>query len=256
MRYCIIIFLFIASCTTINTDNSTPQDDSMSQGIPDSHNSRNSVDWNGTYTGIIPCVDCPGRYMMIMLKADQTFTIMIKKLGKSDSAYTASGNFDWNEEGSHISLSTKTPDEEMLTFKVGENSLMIPENSSHKLVKNSQKLTNRYWKLIEVRGQEIITPEDQPKEPHFILLEQDSVIVGNSGCNSFRGMYELSDNNRLRFSNIASTRMACMDVSYENDFLQSLENSDNYTMNSKGDTLSLNRARMAPLARFVASIPK
>ena len=74
--------------------------------------------------------------------------------------------------------------------------------------------------------------------------------MGNSGCNQFSGDYELSDGNRIRFSRVISTKIACMDMTLEHRFLEVLANTDNYSL--KNDTLSLNRERMAPLARFVA----
>ena len=43
--------------------------------------------------------------------------------------------------------------------------------------------------------------------------------------------------------------MACPDMTVEQDFLEMLETVDSYAIGSDG-TLSLNRARMAPLARF------
>jgi heat shock protein HslJ len=54
--------------------------------------------------------------------------------------------------------------------------------------------------------------------------------------------------NRIKFSKMAATMMACPDMEVEREFLQVLETADNY--NLIGDTLVLNRARMAPLARF------
>ena len=44
--------------------------------------------------------------------------------------------------------------------------------------------------------------------------------------------------------------MACPDMSMENQFIEVLGRADNYSI--LGDKLSLNKARMAPLARFEA----
>lgn len=46
------------------------------------------------------------------------------------------------------------------------------------------------------------------------------------------------------------TRMACIKPTVEEAFIKVLETADNYTV--KNDTLQLNKARMAPLAKFVA----
>jgi heat shock protein HslJ len=67
------------------------------------------------------------------------------------------------------------------------------------------------------------------------------------------GSYELSEGSRISFSQFASTMMACPDADFEPEFLKVFGDADNFSL--KGDTLSLNKARMAPLARFVAAFP-
>jgi heat shock protein HslJ len=63
------------------------------------------------------------------------------------------------------------------------------------------------------------------------------------------GHYELKEGNRIRFYNVITTKMACLNsMDLENRFLQVINIADNYNLN--GNTLTLNKARMAPLARF------
>ncbi len=47
---------------------------------------------------------------------------------------------------------------------------------------------------------------------------------------------------------MASTLMACPDMELEREFMKVLYTADNY--NFDGKTIVLNKARMAPLARF------
>jgi heat shock protein HslJ len=197
---------------------------------------------------------------MVMITIDNNliYEMTVKNLGKSEPANVSSGTFEWTENGSQITLSE--PAEDIVGFKVGEE-LLIPKADDGVLMdqilrKNGPFITNRYWRLIELRGNEIPEVKRPSKEPHFILMEQDSLVAGNGGCNSFRGSYTLENSNRIRFSKMASTMMACQDVDYESTYLNVFEMTDNYSLNSQGDTLSLNKARMAPLARFVASTPK
>ena len=109
-------------------------------------------------------------------------------------------------------------------------------------------ITEKYWKLIELRGQAISSTHKRLREEHFILKTHNTKVIGNGGCNSFTGNYELLSGNRIRFSNLASTMMACVNSSYEQEFLRMFESVDSYTL--KGDTLSLSKARMAPSAKF------
>jgi len=53
---------------------------------------------------------------------------------------------------------------------------------------------------------------------------------------------------------IISTKMACPAMEVETQFLQALAAADNYSR--LGDTLSLNKAGSAPLAKFVKVNPK
>lgn len=112
-------------------------------------------------------------------------------------------------------------------------------------------LTERYWKLIELYGNKVVMNPKAHKEPHFILKDEDNRVTGNSGCNHFFGTYELKPGNRIRFSQIGVTRMACTEsMDTEQSLLKVFKMTDHYAIN--GDTLVLSKTRMAPLARFVA----
>jgi heat shock protein HslJ len=88
------------------------------------------------------------------------------------------------------------------------------------------------------------------REVHIILKKQDNRIQGFTGCNNLMGSYELREGNLISFKGLASTKMACPDMSIENQLNEVLGRVDNYSI--LGDNLSLNKARMAPLARFEA----
>ena len=76
-------------------------------------------------------------------------------------------------------------------------------------------------------------------------------VIGSGGCNNFTGTYQLEPGNRIRFSQMVSTAKMCFtNMEVEQKLNQVLGMTDSYFVN--GDTLILNRARMAPLARFEA----
>jgi heat shock protein HslJ len=124
--------------------------------------------------------------------------------------------------------------------------------SSQNTKENGNKdLVEKYWKLDQIMGTEISDLETKlPKEAYITLKAGENRIVGNLGCNGFSGVYELGEGNRIRFSQVVSTQMMCMDMTVEDKLKQVLTTADSYYV--KNDTLILNRARMAPLARFVA----
>jgi heat shock protein HslJ len=116
--------------------------------------------------------------------------------------------------------------------------------------KLSIELQETYWRLIEINGQPATNPSGKQKEPHIILKKEQNRLQGAGTCNTLMGSYELEEGNRLRFSEVASTRMTCGDMSVEDQLKMVLEATDNYVINGK--YLMLHKARMTPLAMFEA----
>lgn len=219
----------------------------------DEHSSKNSMDWEGTYTGTIPCADCSGIVTKINIHKDLTYTKKEKYLGKSNEYITSEGNFSWDDIGSNITIDNTT-------YMVGENTL-IQLNKQKENIKGALAtqyvlskvvtdtlLTDIKWELFELRGQ--LTEKENQNIPHFTINTSKDVLVGNAGCNNFHGNYNIKTGNRVTFSKIAATQKLCFNAPYEGALLGVLESIDNYTI--KNDTLFLNKARMAPLAKFVA----
>ncbi len=114
-------------------------------------------------------------------------------------------------------------------------------------------LGDGYWKLIKLQGQDIGGIEGG-REPYLVFNEEEQRVAGNNSCNQISGEYELQEGNRIRFGKIITTQMACIPNDIEGPFMETLDVADNYTIH--GDTLSLNKARMAPLAQFVLDYVK
>ncbi|MDR1190434.1 MAG: copper resistance protein NlpE [Verrucomicrobiales bacterium] len=86
----------------------------------DTHNSRNSLDWAGVYTGTIPGADVPGIKVQLTLNADETYTVTHEYLGK-EGVFTDAGKFQWDQDGGVIMLDRKGAPTH---YQVGENQLM------------------------------------------------------------------------------------------------------------------------------------
>ena len=224
-----------------------------------SHNSMNSLTWEGIYTGSLPCADCQGIKTMLKLNKDLTYEIESKYLGKSDEIHKSAGTFTWDKSGNKISLNNSAQNIAAISYAVGENRLTQLDAkgnivtgelaSMYILNKQTSSVIEKYWKLIELNGNTIILTGNPKRQAHLIMKALDNRIGGNGGCNSFFGNYEIPGNNRISFSKIGATKMACNNMEIENQFFKVLEMTDNFTM--RNDTLSLNKAKMAPLARFV-----
>jgi heat shock protein HslJ len=112
------------------------------------------------------------------------------------------------------------------------------------------ELLETYWKVVEINGQPVTNPPANQKEAHIILTKEGNRLQGSGGCNTLMGSYELMDGNRIKFSGVASTMMACPDMTMESQLGKAIEMVDNYAIN--GRYLMLQKAKMAPLVKFEA----
>ncbi len=99
-------------------------------------------------------------------------------------------------------------------------------------LKSTVPLTNTYWKLQEVAGEP--TPDAGAASEAHLILRDDGVVNGFSGCNAFRGEYEIINNRNLVFSSMASTRRACQSLDNpEQAFFRALEDAAGVQMDDR-----------------------
>ena|SRR6478672_7038463 len=111
-------------------------------------------------------------------------------------------------------------------------------------------LTDTYWKLTELNGVAIDITPPNGKQIYLVMNSADKRASGNAGCNGYGGNYELNSNGfNIKFGPMIHTQMACGVIETEVSYLKMLETVDSYYVNDTA--LQLNRARMAPLAKFV-----
>lgn len=108
----------------------------------------------------------------------------------------------------------------------------------------SQSVVGKKYKLIELNGKKI----DSKTKDFFIEFNKEGRFSAFAGCNNMGGEYKVENTFRIKFSKVFSTMMACEDMATEKEFAEVLELTDNLSSNE--NSLSLNKARMAPLARF------
>jgi copper homeostasis protein (lipoprotein) len=243
-----MMFFTLISCSNRNL----ASDDSTEASYIGVHNSKNSLDWAGVYRGVLPCADCEGIQTEIKINDKSEFTLSKQYLGRSSQVLVSEGFFTWDEYGGKIIL-----ENEQMSFMVGENRLILLDKDSKRikndsgedffLVKKTDNLRNRKWYLVELKGEEIHINETLKKLP-YIQFQEGEKVSGHAGCNSFHGTYNLSDGNRISFSQMGLTRLACADMETEQNLMEVLEQADNYHV--RADTFQLNQARLAPLARF------
>lgn len=239
-----MILIVMASCSpqpkkNISTTSSTGD------------NSQISLDWAGVYQGVLPCADCEGIKTQLVLNEDLTYVLQTQYMGEYDSIFTANGSFTWDDAGSKISL--KNQDNHK--YLVGENQLFRLDREgnritgsleNHYILKKEQaEITNKYWKLITLNGNKVITDMN---EAFMTLHTEENRIHGNAGCNSFFGNYTLKDDNQINFGQMGMTRMACPEMQTEDEFMQALDKAAFYALTE--NELTLQDSTHAALAKF------
>lgn len=87
----------------------------------DEHNALTSLDFMGTYEGILPCADCEGIQTVIELGVGNSYVKKITYLGKdNNNVIETQGTFSWNDEGNTITLDDEPSPNQ---YFVGENVL-------------------------------------------------------------------------------------------------------------------------------------
>lgn len=112
-----------------------------------------------------------------------------------------------------------------------------------------KSIENTKWVITKLEGKDMSNMDFDGQMIHFTLNPKGNKVNGFSGCNTFMGTYKLEAGNRISFSQMGVTRMACPDSKInESEVLSVFETADNFTISN--GTLSLNKAKMAPLAQF------
>ena len=225
-----ILTLFLVATFSIFSC-STSKKTTFPKEIQIADNSMTSIDWPGTYQGILPCADCEGIKTRLVLNKDLTYSLKTSYLGKEDNIFETKGTFTWDKSGSKITLDNP----EKQVYQVGENKLFHLDKSGNPIKgdlvnnyimeKENIEITNKYWKLTELNGKTVKTKKDA-----FIkLLPDDNHFTGNSSCNVLNGSFELANTNSITFSKILMTKMACMDDNVESELVRIFEEITNYT---------------------------
>ncbi len=236
INYLSIILLFsLFSCAEKEVKEVKSTTENVDEKVISLDNSQNSLDWKGTYNGILPCADCAGIETKVTLNNDLTFNIESKYLGKSNEVLSQSGTFTWNAIGSHISLDIK---ENPVKFFVGENQLtqldlngelVVGELAGEYVLKKSEaNIIDIKWRLVELYEKPVEAGKGLDVSPHVTFESATLKLRGNSGCNNITGKFELSGSGNIKSNNIFATMNSCADSDTENLFQRALRNMQSY----------------------------
>lgn len=100
-------------------------------------------------------------------------------------------------------------------------------SSSAAEVNNLQMLQNRTWIATQIGAQNIKINPSAHNIPALQFDEATKRVSGADGCNRLMGTYQATGNT-LVLSQMASTKMACIDNTLPNQFNTALANVTNY----------------------------
>ncbi|MFN3300777.1 MAG: copper resistance protein NlpE N-terminal domain-containing protein [Sediminibacterium sp.] len=239
----IVVAFFTFSCSSTNQNTNTNNFDA--------HSSQNSLDWQGTYFGVLPCASCPGIETELTLTNNQAFILTRKYIDKKE-IFTSKGTFIWNDNS--IKLIDSINKENPITFKVEEGRIRqldvngnIIEGalaSSYLLTKSGNiEVEDKKWLIIELNGKPI--PEKTVK-PYLIFHSKKGFIEAKANCNSLSFKYSIRNQNQLIIQPGITTLMACPD-NLEQELIKAISNSDKLSLS--GTILSLNNAEQRMLIK-------
>jgi len=192
----------------------------------DMHNSRNSLDWAGTYEGVLACTDCPSTKIRLTLNNDGSYRLVTRAQGSRNAEKSVFGVFLWQPGGNAITLDERGGRQQ---FSVGEGRLtqLRPENgaatnTTRNLVLTltapaphsgdlEQKLGRYRWTLAFATdaGNHPIAGLSPVHDHPVVLTFTGSRLSVQGQCNRFGGGYQVLASNQLTANVGASTMMAC-----------------------------------------------
>lgn len=239
----ILLFVYATSCKS--------QQKTVKKAISTGDNSMTSLDWDGTYQGVLPCADCEGIQTQIVIQKDLSYVLETRYKGKDEKIFLAKGTFQWDVNGSKITLDN--PGKQC--YLVGENRLFQLDKDGQRITgnladnyileKEKIELNGKYWKLVELNNLPV-KPEN--REPFVTFYNDENRVNGNNSCNTFNGKYEIDNGNKIKFSQFMMTRMACIDNNIEDKFMKTLEVTESYILSA--DALVFRDSEGKILARF------
>ena len=194
-----------------------------------------------SFSGTLPCADCPGILYQLNLLPDHTFVSRLS-YQERDTQVDDRGIWEVAGDGKTLVLRGRGGDPQKFALrdsqtlrKLDQAGQEIVSQLNYELKRAptfapleptdhsgaTASLENTYWKLTQLRDSAIsVSPKN---EPHLVLDSQTRRVSGSGGCNRLVGSYTL-DGDHLTFGHTAGTMMACLEgMDTEKAFLQALQ---------------------------------
>jgi copper homeostasis protein (lipoprotein) len=194
-----------------------------------------------SFTGTLPCADCPGIRYQLDLMPDKTFTSCMT-YEERNKRFGDHGHWRLSDDGKMLILEGSDAGAVDQYAVRDANTLRKLDAEGHEIESklnynltrvpkfvpiaacgtSSVQLENTNWRLKQL-GDARVKSDPEQEAAYFLLNSETHRVSGSGGCNRLMGSYELSGD-RLTFNQMASTMMACtkgMDT--EKKFLDALD---------------------------------
>ncbi|MEI8602904.1 copper resistance protein NlpE [Shewanella sp. PP-Sp27a-2] len=126
-----LLALFTTACSEAPKEDTavdtTQVQTDAAKTVPVGDTSQNSLDWAGSYEGVLPCASCEGIQTLITLQSDNSFVQETVYLGKDEKILKLMGKAAWDEKGQKITLEDGTQ------YLVGENQLIMLDTEGQRI---------------------------------------------------------------------------------------------------------------------------
>jgi len=126
-----LLALFTTACSEAPKEDTavdtTQVQTEAAKTVPVGDTSQNSLDWAGSYEGVLPCASCEGIQTLITLQSDNSFVQETVYLGKDEKILKLMGKTAWDEKGQKITLEDGTQ------YLVGENQLIMLDTEGKRI---------------------------------------------------------------------------------------------------------------------------
>src|SRR5204863_9833135 len=98
MKKISLLLLLPAFVVLYSCKSSKKPENSTSSSAPAADTNQNSLDWEGSYTGSLPCADCAGILTQVDLLKGNRYRMESRYLGKPIEPVVKEGSFTWNSQ--------------------------------------------------------------------------------------------------------------------------------------------------------------
>lgn len=147
MKHSVVLIMLGASLVACNNDTTTNKNqennDSVTITTPpltendaiihDRHTAHNVTNYEGTYTGTLPCASCEGIATTLVLNKDKTFTLKEKyKGGKESGAFNSKGSYIVNDNVAILKC-TSDDTKRIIKYQIEKNKLFMLDADGKKV---------------------------------------------------------------------------------------------------------------------------